>query len=46
MTHRSMPPQTVRTAPFGAVEVTCPAMVTITTGTGTTRLRVRTGVSR
>jgi len=43
MTHRNMPPQIVRTVPTGAV---LPAIVAITTGTGTTRLRVRTGVSR
>jgi len=43
MTHRNMPPPTVRTALSGAAFA---AVVAITTGTGTTRLRVRTGVSR
>jgi len=46
MTHRNMPLQTVRIVPTGAVSTSCPAIVAITTGTGTTRLRVRTGVSR
>jgi len=46
MTHRNMPPQTVWTVPTGAVSPSHAAIVAITTGTGTTRLRVRTGVSR
>jgi len=43
MTHRNTLPQTDRTAPIDAAFA---AIVAITTGTGTTRLRVRTGVSR
>jgi len=46
MTHRNMPPQTVRTVPAGAASSAFAAVVAITTGTGTTRLRVRTGVFR
>lgn len=46
MTHRSMPPQTTTLPPQGRVVlVMASAMTRITTGTGTTRLRVRTGVS-
>jgi len=43
MTHRNMSTQTIRTAPIGVAKAS--VVVAITTGTGTTRLRVRTGVS-
>lgn len=49
MTHRSMLPQTTTLPPQGrdtrTVVPVAAAITTITTGTGTTRLRVRTGVS-